>query len=1376
MKSTKGAKSPTKTPQSHDDNEYYHFKPIVKLPENVTVKTGEEEEDLLLCERAKLFKFSGEEWKERGVGDIKLLRNWESKRVRILMRRDQVLKICLNHYVRKDCELKAMKNTNGKAWVWYADDFTREGEVEHSQFAIKFKTVEIADKFKASFDKAKTGEGEVIEAPKTPQTRTRSRKSTSESEARKSVSESKVASLQKTPESTSSQKKLASSAPTSFTSILVTPTSGTGLFETYGIGSALTKDKPADEKTSDKPTASGETKPASSGFTNGDTKNTGFTLGQSSVSSTTADKPKPAFSFSGQVNFSFSEAQPKDSTLSKPAFTFTEPKDTTPVKAAAPCETQSKPDSTTGFAFTFSGVTPMKSTKGAKSPTKTPQSHDDNEYYHDDDEDERIYFKPIVNLPENVTVKTGEEEEDLLFCERAKLFKFSGEEWKERGVGDVKLLRDWESKRVRILMRRDQVFKICLNHYVRKDCELKPMKNTNGKAWVWYADDFTQEGEVEHSQFAIKFKTVEIADKFKASFDKAKTGEGEVIEAPKTPQTRTRSRKSTSESEAKKSVSESKVASVQKTPESTSSHKALASSAPTSFTSILATPTSGTGLFETYGIGSALTKDKPADEKTSDKPTASLETKPASSGFTFGDSKNTGFTLGQSSVSSTTADKPKPAFSFSGQINFSFSEAQPKDSTPLKPAFTFTEPKDTTPVKAAAPCETPSKPDLTTGFAFTFSGVTPVKSTKGAKSPTKTPQSHDDNEYNHDDDEGERIYFKPIVNLPENVTVKTGEEEEDLLLSKRAKLFKFSGEEWKERGVGNVKLLRDWESKRVRILMRRDKVFKICLNHYVRKDCELKPMKNTNGKAWVWYADDFTQEGEVEHSQFAIKFKTVEIADKFKASFDKAKTGEGEVIEAPKTPQTRTRSRKSTSESEARKSVSESKVASVQKTRESTSSHKALASSAPTSFTSILATPTSGTGLFETYGIGSALTKDKPADEKTSDKPTASLETKPASSGFAFGDSKNTGFTFGQSSVSSTTADKPKPAFSFSGEVNFSFSEAQPKDNTPSKPAFTFTEPKDITPVKAAAPCETPSKPNLTTGFAFTFSDVIPVKSTKGAKSTKTPQSHDDNEYYHDDEGERIYFKPIVNLPENVTVKTGEEEEDLLLCERAKLFKFSGEEWKERGVGDVKLLSDRESKRVRILMRRDQVFKICLNHYVRKDCELKPMKNTNGKAWVWYADDFTQEGEVEHSQFAIKFKTVEIADKFKASFDTAKTGEDEVTDAPKTPQTRTRSRKSFSESEARKSVSESEVTSSQKTPELTSSQETLASSAPTSSTSVLATPKFGDTSFGSVTSTPSSGVLKFGASESSGGTGLFGSQPTQPTHSMGLFGSSPAGG
>jgi hypothetical protein len=54
---------------------------------------------------------------------------------------------------------------------------------------------------------------------------------------------------------------------------------------------------------------------------------------------------------------------------------------------------------------------------------------------------------------------------------------------------------------------------------------------------------------------------------------------------------------------------------------------------------------------------------------------------------------------------------------------------------------------------------------------------------------------------------------------------------------RRAKLFRFDKptSQWKERGTGDVKLLQHKENKKIRLLMRREKTFKICANHYGKR-------------------------------------------------------------------------------------------------------------------------------------------------------------------------------------------------------------------------------------------------------------------------------------------------------------------------------------------------------------------------------------------------------------------------------------------------------------------------------------------------------------------------------------------------------------
>lgn len=60
------------------------------------------------------------------------------------MRREQILKICLNHVLNDEVEYKVKDD---KSWHFIVNDFS-EGEVELMQFCLRFKTPEVAQEFR----------------------------------------------------------------------------------------------------------------------------------------------------------------------------------------------------------------------------------------------------------------------------------------------------------------------------------------------------------------------------------------------------------------------------------------------------------------------------------------------------------------------------------------------------------------------------------------------------------------------------------------------------------------------------------------------------------------------------------------------------------------------------------------------------------------------------------------------------------------------------------------------------------------------------------------------------------------------------------------------------------------------------------------------------------------------------------------------------------------------------------------------------------------------------------------------------------------------------------------------------------------------------
>ena len=551
-----------------------------------------------------------------------------------------------------------------------------------------------------------------------------------------------------------------------------------------------------------------------------------------------------------------------------------------------------------------------------------------------------------------------------------------------------------------------------------------------------------------------------------------------------------------------------------------------------------------------------------------------------------------------------------------------------------------------------------------------------------------------------DDDEDKveefepEVDFAPVVPLPELVEVKTGEEDENCLFSERAKLFRYDAEtsQWKERGVGQMKILSHKETGRPRILMRRQQVLKLCANHSITADMKLNPLE-TSDRAWCWLAQDYADD-EMKNENLAVRFKTVEQAESFQEVFvgcqEKVRTSDAST-DASKPAEDTAQSPATTESKEGKATVGwgdqfkpkpgawecpgcyVSNTAAMTKCLACQTANPAAAVEANKPAPSTAAAPKSSWGdLFKPkpgewecpgcYVKNQADVVKCPACNNL--KPGATAADVPASgaaassgfSSFSFGSSGSStgaagGFVFGRS----TTDSSPAPS------TGFTFGKPATSTSTESSGAaasgFTFNKPVTF---GSSTPTSGADKPSTaftfgtgTSSSGFTFTPSTPKTGTSPGtvRSPQTPTSPDGSDLYQNNEGDddHIYFEPLVSLPK-VVVKTGEENEEVLYSHRAKLYRFSNGEWKERGLGDVKLLQDKDTKKVRLLMRREQILKICLNHIVTPDLELKPMPNADGKAWTWHAEDFSED-EPAHEKFALRFRNSEIANAFKEAFE-----------------------------------------------------------------------------------------------------------------------------
>jgi Ran-binding protein 1 len=153
------------------------------------------------------------------------------------------------------------------------------------------------------------------------------------------------------------------------------------------------------------------------------------------------------------------------------------------------------------------------------------------------EEEADVHFDPVIELTP-VDTKTHEEDETILFKMRAKLFRFDAEssEWKERGTGDVRLLSHRETKKVRLVMRRDKTLKVCANHVISNDMRLQPNIGSD-RSWVWKVPADYSEQPPTSETLAIRFANCENANLFKIAFEdgqKANASLGKSVEKVKT--------------------------------------------------------------------------------------------------------------------------------------------------------------------------------------------------------------------------------------------------------------------------------------------------------------------------------------------------------------------------------------------------------------------------------------------------------------------------------------------------------------------------------------------------------------------------------------------------------------------------------------------------------------------------------------------------------------------------------------------------------------------------------------------------------------------------------------------------------------------------
>lgn len=413
-----------KSIQNDDDNEdshfepTAHFEPVIPLPELIENKTGEEDENIIFCNRAKLLRFDSDtkEWKERGIGEMKVLVNKDDPtKGRLIMRREQVLKLCCNMSITKDIKFVKM---NSNALSFAGQDFS-DGEMKTEKLAIKFKTPELIKLFQDAVSDVQEKINEKkplvkiddVIAPKKE-----------EIQGFGDKFKPKVGSwtcegcyISNKPESlycVACESPKDNTVPKKEPKSLLTSLSNASKFS-FGMPNQLgfSFGMPAVSQATTTTTNSTENNLSTTGFMFGTTNS------MSNIkSSTTNDNVT-------------TDSELKHDILSKP-FSFGNLSSENATKQAQKVEFIVNPtvkeigQNDAGFNFIFKKKSPAKIKSPGKSRNDSVNSEgcvdnvgDDNEYH--EEEENQTYFTPVISLPDKVEIKTGEEDEKVFFI---KLF------------------------------------------------------------------------------------------------------------------------------------------------------------------------------------------------------------------------------------------------------------------------------------------------------------------------------------------------------------------------------------------------------------------------------------------------------------------------------------------------------------------------------------------------------------------------------------------------------------------------------------------------------------------------------------------------------------------------------------------------------------------------------------------------------------------------------------------------------------------------------------------------------------------------------------------------------------------------------------------
>ncbi|XP_052520719.1 E3 SUMO-protein ligase RanBP2-like isoform X3 [Tympanuchus pallidicinctus] len=960
-----------------------------------------------------------------------------------------------------------------------------------------------------------------------------------------------------------------------------------------------------------------------------------------------------------------------------------------------------------------------------------------------DEDDDGPHFEPVVPLPDKIEVKTGEEDEEEFFCNRAKLFRFDAEskEWKERGIGNVKILKHKVSGKFRLLMRRDQVLKICANHYINTDMKLTPNAGSD-RSFVWHALDYADELP-KPEQLAIRFKTPEEAMLFKSKFEECQNvlkTSGSSADASLTQSTGT-AKEATSQDTKEScgstlgilnSVFRFSKDSVTSESDSKGSFTST-STAPTTFSfgkeaiqtyssggfgqsplkknqwecKVCLVPNEATAkncvscqspnpdAWDTHGIpvsesaasfkaSSSATQDKLGSafaKKEGQWDCSSVRNEPTATKCVAcqNPSKTNSevspqqfsFKLERLDAPKTTQNDLGTAFSLKGQWNCSVcltqneandencrscqspnSQGQPHvpvSAVQALPAPSFGSATDASKPQKNAFAELFAKKegqwDCNTCFTFTFGNTSATGSLFG-------------------------FSFNPPRKSTDDISASQKAEQKKVGVAEPSKSCSASQKPSDSKASNVAPSAQDGPS---------NFSFKILEKGFNFSLFKSNPMAFWTSTSSLQAASQAEKTADPSDAapcdDVVIVYELTPTPEqralagflKLPSTFFCYKNKPGYVSEEDddedyETAVKKLNGRLYPSNEKARRKWQVGTAVKQELEREcvTTSETKPPEKKAGEETPQVTSPCVCGIGSNAEDACPEGSQKEAGTQRKKESEVTSSADTVCTSEEeFHAPSSSEAAAVFVQSAASSEEADSTETAHvsqSLPGgddkPVDLSTKKESDSERSEStqehKPiSFGFGHASGLSFADLAS--------KNSGDFAFGSKDKnfkwantgAAVFGVQPASKADEEEGGSDDEVVHSDD---IHFEPIVSLPE-VEVKSGEEDEEILFKERAKLYRWDRDatQWKERGVGELKILFHTQKKYYRILMRRDQVLKVCANHVITKEMNLVP-SDTSNNVLIWTATDYA-DGEVKVEQFAVRFKVQELANSFKRRFE-----------------------------------------------------------------------------------------------------------------------------